>query len=98
MRGYRLNPFACAEGDERVQESCSAVVQTNTVYSGHADAGARREINRVGESLYRRYVVAGQCEAKLWARVQRAIGIQDLQLGFRLEASRFEFIFALKAC
>ena len=54
MRGFRLNPFACAEGDERVQESCSAVVQTNTVYSGHADAGARREIDRVDESLYRR--------------------------------------------
>src|SRR5207249_5697164 len=55
LLSLRLDPVTCGEGYERVQERCSTVVQTDTVYSGgHAGAGARPEIDGVDEPLDRR--------------------------------------------
>jgi len=50
----------CAEGDERVEERCNTVVETNTIYSGYSHARARSGFDRVDKSLDRRCVVAGQ--------------------------------------
>ena len=61
----RLDPVVSAEGDERVKERCSAVVEADTVYSDHSHPGARGEFDRIDKSLNRRCVIAGECEAEL---------------------------------
>ncbi len=93
----RFDPVVCAQGDERVKERRSAVVQADTVYSSRSHGGARCEIDRIDKSFDRRCIVAGECKTGFWAQIERAIGIQYPRLGFGLEATGFDLIAAMEA-
>jgi hypothetical protein len=53
LQSLGLDPLARAEGDQRIQERCSTVVQTDTVYSGGRPIQMRPEIHGVDEPLDR---------------------------------------------